>query len=64
MSALGRFHCNEINRLRERLRVTYEDHKASFEKLLEMDNSVLVHYKNLKYLTIELFKFFNASLQI
>ena len=32
---------NEINRLHERyLRVTYEDHKVSFEELLDMNNRV------------------------
>ena len=51
---------NKINRSYERcLRVTYEDHKASFEELLEMDKSVLVHYKDLQCLAIELYKVFN-----
>ena len=36
------------------LRNAYEDHQVSLEKLLEMDNSASVHYKNLQCLDIEL----------
>ena len=43
---------NKINRLHERcLRVTYE--------LLERDNSVSVHNRNIRCLAIELFKVFH-----
>ena len=46
----------KVNRLHERcLRVTSEDHKTSFEKLLKMDLSVSVQYKNLQCLTIEFY---------
>ena len=43
------------------MHITYEDHKASFEELISvMDESVSVHYKNLQYLAIELYKVFNG----
>lgn len=46
---------SKINRLHEIcLRNAYEDHQVSLEKLLEMDNSASVHYKNLQCLDIEL----------
>ena len=47
-----------------RLRVTYKDYRVSFEKLLEMDNSVSVHYKYLRYLSFTLDKMLNASLKL
>ena len=47
---------NEINRLHERcLRLSNEEHKTSFDKLLEMGNIILVHYNNLRYLAVQLF---------
>ena len=50
---------NKINRLHERcLRVTY-DGLSSFEELLERDNSVSVHNRNIQCLAIELYKVFN-----
>ena len=50
---------NKINRLHERcLRVTY-DGLSSFEELLERDNSVSVHNRNIRCLAIELFKVFH-----
>ena len=46
---------NKINRLHERcLRVTYNDGLSSFEELLERDNSVSVHNRNIQCLTIKL----------
>ena len=51
---------NKINRLHERcLRVTYNDGLSSFEELLERDNSVSVHNRNIQCLAIELYKVFN-----
>ena len=45
---------NKISRLHERsLRVTYDDGLSSFEKLLERDNSVSVHNRNILCLAIE-----------
>ena len=40
---------NKINRLPKKC-TTYEDHKASSEELLEVDNIVSVRYKNLQCL--------------
>ena len=42
------------------MRVTYEDQKASFEELLEMESSESVHYKSLQWLAIELYMVFNG----
>ena len=46
------------------LLVTYEDHKVSFEELLEMDNSLSIHCKTLQCLAIELYKLLMASCYI
>ena len=51
---------NKINRLHDRcLRVVYNNNQNTFEELLELDNSVSIHYKNLQCLAIELYKIFN-----
>ena len=56
----GRKLNNKINRLHERcLRVTYNDGLSLFEELLETDNSVSVHNRNIQCLAIELYKVFN-----
>ena len=56
---------NKINRLHERcLRVTYNDVLSSFEELLERDNSVSVHNRNIQCLAIELYKAFNGIWRI
>ena len=48
---------NKINRIHERaLRIAYKDYKSSFNTLLEKDNSVSIHAKNLQILMIEMFK--------
>ena len=40
---------NKINRVRERaLRIKYNSKSSSFQKLLEKDNSVTIHYRNIK----------------
>ena len=53
----NRTHKNKINRLHERcLRLIYSDKRSSFEDLLEKDNSVSIHHKNLQALAIEMFK--------
>ena len=47
----------KINRLHERcLRIVYNDKQSSFIKLLEKDNSVSIHQRNLQILAIEMFK--------
>ena len=48
---------NKINRLHERcLQLIYNDKRSSFEDLLEKDNCVSIHHKNLRALAIEMLK--------
>ena len=48
---------NKIKHLHERcLRLIYSDKKSSYENLLEKDNSVSMHQKNIQALAIEMFK--------
>ena len=48
---------NRINRIHERtLRVVYNDDNATFEQLLEKDNAVKIHDRNLQVLATEMFK--------
>ena len=48
---------NRINSIHLRaLRIVYQDKKSSFEELLQKDNSVSVHMKNLQYLATDIFK--------
>ena len=52
---------NKINRIHERsLRIVYNDNTSSFEDLLERDNSVLIHHRNLQVLATEMFKIKNG----
>ena len=47
---------NRFNNIHLRaLRIAYQDKTSSFEKLLQNDNSVSVHMKNLQYLATEIF---------
>ena len=49
---------NKIYRINERvLRITYNDKSSSFQNLLEKDNSVTIHHRNIKILAIETYKF-------
>ena len=51
---------NKINRLHERaLRLVYNDYKSTFEQLLDLDNSVTIHQRNLQKLATEMFKIKN-----
>ena len=53
----GRQENNRINHLHERaLRIVYNDYKSTFENLLELDNSVSIHHRNIRLLSIELYK--------
>ena len=53
----NRTYSNKINRLHERcLRLIYDDKRSSLEGLLEKDNSVSIHHKNLQALAMEMFK--------
>ena len=48
---------NKIKHLHERcLRLNYRDKKSSFKNLLEKDNLVSIHHKNIQALVIEMFK--------
>ena len=51
----------KVNRLHERcLRITYNDNTSSFTDLLEIDNSVSVHHRNIQVLATEPYNFFNS----
>ena len=48
---------NNIIRIHERaLRIIYRDKKSTFTELLEKDNSVTVHMKNIQVLVMEMYK--------
>ena len=48
---------NKIKHLDERcLRLIYSDKRLSCEKILEKDNSISTHHKNIQALAIEMFK--------
>ena len=48
---------NRMNRIQERaLRIVYNDKVSSFSALLERDNSVTIHSRNLQVLATEIFK--------
>ena len=52
---------NKINRLHERcLQVIYNDKTSSFEQLLENDNSVSIHHRNIQRLAIKMYKVTNG----
>ena len=52
---------NKINRLHERfLRMIYNDKASTFKELLEKDNSVSIHYRNIQALAIEMYKVDNG----
>ena len=47
----------KINRIQGRaLRIAYKDNTSNFETLLEIDNSISVHQKNLQLLMIAIYK--------
>ena len=48
---------NKMNRIHERsLRITYNNKSSSFQDLLDKDNSVTIHHRNIRTLAIETFK--------
>ena len=49
------------NMLHERfLRIIYNDKQSSFTELLNKDNSVSIHIRNIQRLAIEMFRFYNG----
>ena len=42
------------------LRVTYNEKTSSFEQLLENDNSVSIHHRNIQALAVEMYKVTNG----
>ena len=49
---------NKINQIHERaLRITYDNKSSSFQKLLEKDDSVTIHHRNIRILATETYKF-------
>ena len=51
---------HRINRLHERaLRIAYDDYSSDFEELLEKDDTIPVHKRNLRTLAIEMYKISN-----
>ena len=48
---------NRINSLHEKAsRVTYQDRISSFSELLNLDKSVSIHYRNIKYFIMEIYE--------
>ena len=48
---------NKINSTHERsLRITYQDNVSTFQELLNKDNSVSIHHRNLQVFATEMFK--------
>ena len=48
---------NRINHLHERAhRTVYNDNVSTFEKILEKDNSVTIHVRDLRILATEMYK--------
>ena len=58
----NRFLDHKINRLHERcLPMIYSDKKSSFHELLDKDESVSIHHKNIQKLGIKMFKVLNGE---
>ena len=48
---------NKTNSIHERaLRITYQDHISTFQELLNKNNTVSIHHRNLQALATEMFK--------
>ena len=52
---------HRINKIHERLlRIVFNDNTSTFRKLLDKDNSVTIHERNIQNLAIELYKVLNG----
>ena len=47
---------NKINSIQRALRIAYQDNTSAFQELLNKDNSVSIHHRNLQVLATEMFK--------
>ena len=48
---------NKINSIHEKaLKITYQDHISTFQELLNKDNSISIHHRNVQVLATEMFK--------
>ena len=48
---------DKVNHLHKRvLQIVYLDYTSSFEKLLEKDNSITIHQRNIQLVAVEMFK--------
>ena len=55
---------NKINQIHERkLRIISNDKSSFFQKLFEKDNSIIIHYWNIKILATETYKFLQGLSQ-
>ena len=53
---------HKINRLHERcFRFIYNDGHSSYDELLNLDNSVSIHHRNLQILATEMFRVYTGS---
>ena len=51
---------NKINKLHERaLRLVYDKQNLTFQELLDLDDSITIHHKNIQKLAVEMFKIKN-----
>ena len=56
---------NKINKLHERAsRIVYSNDELTFKELLEKDNSITIHQRNLQRLAIEMYKINNHLLPL
>ena len=54
---------NKINKLHERaLRIVYKNDNSTFQELLDKDNSITIHQRNLQRFAIEMYKVENNNL--
>ena len=52
---------NNINSIHERaLRITNQDNTSMFQELINKDNSISIHHRNLQVLAMEMFKIYRG----